>query len=135
MLGEMIAKSSGKLTGVKVLPSEGPVPKLEVALQGTGKLLGQAMTEFITYWQTVRPDGELYGEGQVVMMTQAGDIVTWKGFGVGRPTGQGFAASYHVAGAHQTISEKLRLLNSVVRVIDYELDADGNYTYKEWEWK
>jgi hypothetical protein len=131
----MISESSGKLTGVKVLPVEGPAPKLEVSLQGAGKLLGQSMTEFITYWQTVRPGGELYGEGQVVMMSEAGETVTWKGFGVGRPTGKGFAASYRAAGSYQTTSATLRRLNSVITVTDYELDENGNYTAKEWEWK
>ncbi len=111
------------------------MPKLEVSCQGNGKLLGQEMTEFITYWQTVRPGGELYGEGQVVMMTQDGQMATWTGFGVGRPTGKGFAASYRVAGSFQTASKQLSRLNGLVTVIEYEVDGNGNYSYKEWEWK
>jgi hypothetical protein len=133
MLGEMIVESSGKITGVKVLSVEGPVPKLEVSLQGSGKLLGQETTEFITYWQTVRPGGALYGEGQAVAMTHDGEMATWTGFGVGRPTGKGHATSYRAAGAFQTTAEKLLRLNGVATVAEYEVDEDGNYSYKEWE--
>ncbi len=135
MLGELILEGSGKITGARVLPSEGTMPKLEVSCQGSGKLLGQEETEFITYWQTIRPGGELYGEGQKITITQDGEMVTWKGFGVGRPTGKGFAASYRVAGSYQTASKKLARLNGLVTVIEYEVDEGGNYSYKEWEWK
>ncbi len=135
MLGEIIAESSGKITGVRVLSAEGPVPELEVSLQGRGTLLGQEMTSFITYVQTIRPSGELYGEAQEVVMTADGDMATWTGFGVGRSTGKGSAASSRGAGSFQTASEKLARLNGVATVVEYELDEAGNYYYKEWEWK
>ena len=111
------------------------MPKLEVACQGSGKLLGQEMTEFITYVQTIRPGGELYGEAQEVVMTADGEMATWTGFGVGRPTGKGFAASFRGGGSFQTTAEKLARLNGVATVAEYEVDEDGNYSYKEWEWK
>jgi hypothetical protein len=135
MLGELIAESSGKMTGIRVLSAEGPVAKLEVSLQGSGKLLGQEMTSFITYWQTIRAGGEFYGEGQEVVMTADGEMATWTGFAVGRPTGKGSAGSFRGSGSFQTASEKLARLNGVVTVFEHEADEDGNYSYKEWEWK
>ncbi len=135
MLGEIIAESSGKMTGVRILSAEGSVPELEVSLQGSGTLLGQEMTEFITYVQTIRPGGELYGEGQAVGMTRDGDMAVWTGIGVGRLTGKGHAASYRAAGTFQTTAEKLMRLNGVATVLEYEVDEDGNYSYQEWEWK
>jgi hypothetical protein len=135
MLGEIIAEGSGKITGVRVLSAEGQVPKLEVSVQGRGKLLGQETTEFATYVQTIRPGGELYGEAQEVVMTADGEMATWTGFGVGRPTGKGFAGSFRGSGSFQTASEKLTRLNGVATVYEYEVDEEGNYSYKEWEWK
>jgi hypothetical protein len=91
--------------------------------------------EFITYVQTVRPGGVLYGEAQEVGVTADGDTATWTGFGVGRSTGKGFAGSFRGSGSFQTASEKLMRLNGVATVYEYEVDEEGNYSYKEWEWK
>ena len=62
MQGDLLAESSG----TRVLASAGPSPNVEVSFQGNGKLLGQDMTDFGTYQQTLRPGGVFYGEGQVL---------------------------------------------------------------------
>ena len=41
MLGEMIGESRGKISGMRVLPSQGQSPVVEVSFQSGGKLLGQ----------------------------------------------------------------------------------------------
>ena len=94
VLGDRLGESAGKLTGVRVLPTEGGQIKVEVSFQGRGTLLGQEITDTGTYWQTVRPGGVLYGEGHVLFMTSVGDVVDWVGGGVGRCTGPGYKASY-----------------------------------------
>ena len=71
--------------------------------------------------------GVLYGEGQVVMITDDGEMAPWIGGGVGRPTGPGFAASYGVTGWFQTASTKLARLNGVVTAIEYDIEEDGSY--------
>lgn len=43
------------------------------------RCLGQEIIDTGTYWQTVRPGGVLYGEGHVLFMTSAGDVVDWVG--------------------------------------------------------
>lgn len=106
MLGDRLGESSGKITNVRVLPTEGQQVWLDVSFQGRGILLGQEVNETGTYRQTVRPGGVLYGEGHVLMMSPAGDIVDWVGGGVGRPTGRGYKASY----------------------------GDGSYHWTTWEW-
>jgi hypothetical protein len=101
MLGELLGESAGKITGTRVLPSEGQQVKVEVSGQGSGQLLGEAMTDMFTYWQTVRPGGVFYGEGHVLLMTPSGEIAAWSGFGVGQPTGPSPAAHYAVCGSFQ----------------------------------
>jgi hypothetical protein len=68
-------------------------------------------------------------------MTEDGELVSWKGFGVGKPTGPGFAASFGVCGAMQTSSERHAHLNGVASVGEYEVDSEGNYSWRLWEWK
>jgi hypothetical protein len=135
MLGEPIGESRGKITGTRVPPFEGEVPKVEVSFESSGKLLGIELTEIGTYWSIVKPDGFLYGEGQGIMVTKDGETVKWKGQGVGKPTGKGSAASWRGAVYYQTSSKNLARLNGIAAVFEYEADENGNTQAKFWEWK
>jgi hypothetical protein len=135
MLGELLGEAAGKITGTRVLPSEGQQIKLEVSLQGSGTLLGEAITNIGTYWHTITPEGVVYGEGHVLMMTQDDASADWTGFGVGRPTGPAPAAHYGVYGSFLSASGKLAYLASVANASEYEVEQDGSYHWKLWAWK
>ena len=135
MLGEAIAEFSGKLTGTKVLEPDGPAPKIEASIQGSGKLLGLDATLIGTFWQTISGKGRLYGEGRVVFMTSDGGVANFTGFGVGSITGSGFTSSWGNCGHIQTESPNLERLNEVVTVSEYDSDEDGNFTWDIREWK
>ena len=72
MLGEQIGEERGKITGRRVLPSDGPGPKIEVSFQAAAKFLGVDATDIGTYWAVLQANGTLYGEGQGVIMTAQG---------------------------------------------------------------
>lgn len=134
MLGEVLSEERGKVTGRRVLPSEGQGPKVEISFQASGNLLGTESTDMGTYWSVVRPDGALYGEGQGVIMTQDGDRASWIGSGVGRFT-TGGGVSWRGAVYYQTESPKLARLNGIAVVFEYEVDENDNTYGKLWEWK
>jgi hypothetical protein len=133
-MGERLGESSGKITGTRVLTSEGQV-KVEVSFQGRGDMLGEDITDFGTYWQSVRPGGVLYGEGDVLWLTDDGQSALWSGFGVGRPTGAPPAAHFAVCGSVQTESQRQARLNGVATVVEHDVDQEGNYHWTLWEWK
>jgi hypothetical protein len=133
-LGEQLGESSGKVTGSRVLAPEGQQVKVEVSFEGRGKMLGEDIADMGTYWQTVRPGGVLYGEGDTLWLTNDGESVLWRGFGVGHPTGPPPAGHFAVCGSAQTESQSLSRLNSVATVIEYDVDAEGNYHWTLWEW-
>ena len=135
MLGELLSEARGKVTGYRVLPSEGQGPKVEVSFQASGKVLGIEVTEIGTYWSVVRPGGVLHGEGQGFIMTKEGEMATWSGQGVGRFTGKGRAVSWRGAIYYQTASQKLARLNGVAVIFEYEVDENDNTHAKLWEWK
>ena len=135
MLGEILAEERGKITGTRVLPSDGHGPKLEVSFQASGKLQGVDATDMGTYVAVLTSDGTLFGEGQGVIMTADGGVVAWRGQGLGRPTGQGLGAHWRGAIYYQTTSQKLAHLNSVVAIFEYEVDGEGNTEDRVWEWK
>ena len=135
MLGEKVSEIGGKVTGTRVLPGEGGGLSIEVSFAGQGKMLGVGTTEMGTYLSVMRPSGTLHGEGQGMTMSAEGDMAAWKGFGVGRPTGKGMAATYRYAVSYQTTSTKWARLNGCVLVGEWEVDENGNTTGAAWEWK
>lgn len=135
MLGGTIAEEQGKITGVRVLPSDGQNAKVEVSFQSSGKILGVDFTEMGTYESSPDDAGVMHGKGQGVMMTQDGDTVAWTGEGVGKPAGKGLAASWRGAIFYHTASKRLADLNSMAAVFEHEVDEAGQVRSKVCEWK
>jgi hypothetical protein len=57
-----------------------PDGKMEVSQQGTGKLIGSEITDVVTYWTIMRPNGTACGEGDQIIMSGDGSAV-WKVLG------------------------------------------------------
>jgi hypothetical protein len=87
-----------------------------------------------SYWAAIRPDGSVYGEGQGIIMTSAGDSVNMRGLGTGTLR-EGGAVSYRGCLIYHTSSQKLARLNKVAGVFEFEVDAQGNTNMKAWEWR
>lgn len=135
MLGDLLAEDQGKITGIRVLPSEGQSPKVEVSFQAAGRLMGVEYTEMGTYQSVLTDAGVFRGCGQGILMTKDGETISWTGEGVGRPGGNGLAASWRGAVYYRTASQRLAKLNSVAAVFEHEVDEGGNLTSKVFEWK
>jgi hypothetical protein len=135
MLGEQIGEETGQITGTRVLPDEGAGPKVEVSFQSSGTLLGAHVSDMGTYVSMTRPVGTLFGQGQGVEMTDQGEVITWRGQGVGRFTGHGMAASWRPAVFCQTAAERLARINTIAGVIEFEVDESGKLSSRSWEWK
>ncbi|MFT3956362.1 MAG: hypothetical protein QM722_18870 [Piscinibacter sp.] len=134
MMGERIGEGAGKVTGQRVLPSEGGAPLLETSFQAVGSVYGVPTTEFGTYTATLRPDGSLLGTGQGVTMGKNGETSSWTGGGVGRPRPDG-SVSYRGAIYVQTAAQAWAKLNGIACVFEYEVDAQGNTKSQLFEWK
>ncbi len=135
MLGELIGEEKGKITSVRVLPSDGAGPRLEVSIQGTGKILGQETSEVASYISTFMPSGVFNGVGQGLITTKKGEMATWTGTGVGKPSGNGMAANWRGSLCYQTMSGSLAGLNKIAAIFEFDVDENGNTTGKLWEWR
>src|SRR5262249_29103882 len=122
MLGDKVVDGQGQITGTRILAPEGPGPKMEASIQGSGTYLGVAATDMWTYEEVTARGGTSGGEGRGVSMTADGDGVTWTGRGVGRPTGRGLGVAYRTVVFGQTASPQLARLNHMILVGEYEVD-------------
>jgi hypothetical protein len=132
MIGEQIGESRGKRTVRRVLSSDPPTA--EVSFEDSGNMLGVPTTGFGTYTAVVRPDGSLFGQGEGAIMTQDGELISWKGTGLGKFGARG-AVSYRGMLFYRTAAQKLARLNSCGGAFEFEVDAEGNTHAKVWEWK
>lgn len=133
MLGEQISEGRGKRTGRRVLCTE-PTFKVEVSFEENAKLLGVEGVNIGTYVSYPKPGGALNGEGEGVIATREGDIITWKGIGAGR-LGPDGSVSYRGALSFSSASPKFARLNGIAGVFEFEVEPGGDTHSKMWEWK
>ena len=136
MLGEKIGEFHGKVIGQRILPSDG-LPKFETTVDITGTILGIPARIMATYWAAVQPDGSLYGEtvGPTPTITEDGGMAAYRGMAAGRFTGKGSAVSFRGAAFYQGATGKLARLNGLAIVFEWDVDEQGNGTFRLWEWK
>ena len=133
MLGEKVGEEIGKVSGRRVLATEGN-PQLEVSFQSSGKLLGVEHRNMCTYVATLTGDGITHGEGQGIATGRNGEVPKWKAHGAGRLKGDG-SVSYRGMVQYEGQSEKWNRLNGIALAFEYEVDPEGNTRTEYWEWK
>jgi hypothetical protein len=131
MLGEQIYEAKGKVGGVRVL-ADG---KVEQSFQNTGKFWGVEGNEMATAVSAWRPDGTFSFEVNGFFASNTGDVVSFKGQGIGWPTGPGLKASIRGSVQYWTQSQKLVAANKVVGVFEVESETNGDDAIKAWAWK
>ena len=136
MLGEKVHETTAKITGTRVIPTEGEAGiRVEISFHGVGKLLGVETTEIGTYQADARPTGVLHGQGQGLIITKDGDRAIWHAIGVGKPTGKGLSASWRYSLRLESTSNKWSRLNGLLLVGEWETDENGNAKGTATEWK
>jgi hypothetical protein len=138
MLGEQFAELKGKITGQRVLDSEGP--RIETSVSVSGTMKGVQIQEMITFNGTPTADkGVLHGVGKGVIMVAGGkvepEMISYTGEGIGRAGPTGNVTWRGSVFFRKSSGDKLAFLNNMVGVFESEIDKDGNFSEKVWEWK
>lgn len=135
MLGEQIAELKGKIIGQRVLDVEGPT--IETSVSVSGSIKGTQVKETLTFEgrPTTTSKGVLHGKGKGVIMAGESELATYTGEGVGRPSSSG-SINYRGSIFYSTSSNgKLEFLDNLIGVFESEIDTEGNFSEKIWEWK
>ena len=140
MLGDLLLEERGQITGQRVLDVESQ--RVEISYTAAGKYKGNIeYSEIATYWSVPSKikKNESSGEGHGIMTTKDGDSAIWKSHGIGQVLSSGSrslkgSAVYRLTQPTEkgiTLAE----LDNVMVVFEYEIDANGNYYGKAWQWK
>jgi len=134
MLGEQVGDTRGQLITTRVLPDEGLGPRMEVTDQGVGTLCGVNMTSTVTYIGTMRPTGQISGQGTGIVMSTEGESATFRGYGVGtiQPNG---TTTWRGSLFYESQTPKLSRLNGVAVIFEYQVDEGGKSEGHFFEWK
>jgi hypothetical protein len=130
MLGDQITELKGKVTGQRVLDSEGPT--FETSASSTGSAKGVRINEIVTFVAKPSSPGILHGKAQGVFSAESG-MARWTGEGIGRMTPSGI--KWRGANFFTESIGKLEFLNNMVVVFESEIDPEGNFSVESWEWK
>src|SRR5262245_9612356 len=125
MLGDKLGEEHGRVTTRRVLPGgDYRYVQLEISFETEVQILGIAGQNMGTYTVWERIPGQMYAEGQGIIMTADGEGAIWKGHGIGRMSGEGisFAASVAI----QTNSTKLQRLNECLMLVEHRTSMDGS---------
>jgi hypothetical protein len=80
--------------------------------------------------------GVLHGVGNgIITTTEDGDLATYTGEGIGRFDASGVLNWRGTIFFEASSEGKLGFLNNIVGVFKAEVDAQGNFRDKTWEWK
>ena len=135
MLGERIGENKGKVTARRVIAGADGNHRFEVTAEAQGRIYGVDCTETVTYLAEKRADGTLYGEGQGILMTREGESAQLCGTGVGRFTGRGQAVRWVGSLYYKSEDKKLARLCAQPVLFEHEVDENGNFETKYFEWK
>ena len=134
MLGEKLGSERGHVTSRRVLPGdEFRYMKVEISFESEIEVLGVKGQNMGTYTIVERGPGQIYAEGQGIIMTADGDGAIWNGHGVAQAEADGnmlVGASIAI----QTTSEKLASLNQMLVVVEHHAHPDGNIHSDLWGW-
>lgn len=133
------AELKGRITGQRVLDIEGPTIETSVSVSGTMK--GIQVQEMITFVGTPTAEkGVIHGIGKGVIMDSGGgagesEMATYTGEGLGRLGSSGSIKWRGSVFFRTSSSGKLAFLNNLVGLFESEIDVNGNFFEKAWEWK
>ena len=132
MLGEQIKDLKGKIIGQRVLDTEGPTTEITISAKGSAD--GIQINEILSFVYRPSSQGVLHGEGRGVLMSGELEMATFTAEGIGRITPYGVKWRGSVFLRAESAG-KLAFLNNVVAVFQAEVDTEGNFSEKSWEWK
>lgn len=108
---------------------------METSVAANGNFVGSQVNVTLTYTSKLVTNGVVYGWGNGVLMTTDGDMATYTGEAIGKIASSGMSVGVGLYFTILTTSGKLASLSNLVAVLEAEVDAQGDFSEKTWEWR
>ena len=132
MIGKQIGEIKGKATGQRVLDADDPA--MDTSVTASGNFAGSPVNVILTYTSRLVTKGVLHGWGKGVMMTSEEDVASYTGEAIEKIDSSGNVSWRGSLFYNSSASGKLAPLRNIVAVLEAEVDAQGNFIEKTWEW-
>lgn len=132
-LGKVFFEEKGKITGQKPLGAN----KIKISYSSNGTMNDNIdVTTFGNFVSISRGNNVTYNQGEAVIKTKDGtESANYTFLAIGRLV-EGGKPIFIGASVYDTNSTgKLAFLDNQVGIFKVELDKQGNFVNKEWEWK
>ena len=132
---EPIIQEQGKITNQRVIEVN-PHPKIESTFVANSTVLGDILGHDLgTYWATLYANGSVHGEGNGIITTEEGEMVTWTAEGMGNTSTEGDIIFEGSLIYNTSSNGELSYLDNKVGIFVYEVDKQGNTSASVWELK
>ncbi len=132
---ELIIQEQGKITNQRVIEVL-PHPKIESTFVANSTILGKISGHDMgTYWATLYPNGSVHGEGNGIITTADGEMVTWTAEGIGNTNPAGDVRFEGSLIYHTSSTGELSYFNNKIGFFVYEVTKEGNTSANVWELK
>jgi hypothetical protein len=132
-LGKLFFEEKGKITGQKSLGAN----RTEISYSSNGTMKGDIeVTTSGNFVSVSRGDNVSYSRGQAIVTTKDGtEKANYTFLAIGRVADDDKPIFMGASVYSTNSTDKLAFLNNQVGVFRVELDKQGNFVNKEWEWK
>ncbi len=132
---EPIVQEQGKITNQRVIEVN-PHPKIESTFVANSTVLGDILGHDLgSYWATLYTNGSVHGEGNGIITTEEGEMVTWTAEGMGNTSAEGDIIFEGSLIYNTSSNGELSYLDNKVGIFVYEVDKQGNTSASVWELK
>jgi hypothetical protein len=133
-LGNPFFVEKGRIIGQRVL-SANPL-QVEYTVAANASINDSInATNTGTTVSTIQPNGVFHAKGQGFIMTQGGEVATYKSQVVGNVTRDGRVLSVGVNFWSTPSTGKLAFMNDMMNIFKFQADPSGNISAIGWEWK
>lgn len=130
MLGDVVYEGKGKTIGMRVLKNG----KMEYTMTMPCLVYGEETLATWTSESEPRPDGTSFMEFWGSFVTKGGNMGKYAGTGnfINHPDGSSVGRG---CVCYSNPPGKFAKLNGIAVVWEFQMDKDGNFHNKGWEWK
>jgi hypothetical protein len=139
VIGDSFYTENTKSTNIKVLSID-PIPSVEVTYTGNSTMGGAPTQTIGTTVDKMNTDGTVSSKGQAIILTPAGQVITYRSESIGTYNPDGSFSNSGVMVFHLPLKTNstdtfYTQFDNLVGIYKKTVDPEGNGLTKVWKWR